>query len=251
MTAKLDKSGFMSQSVAPVGLNMLPRPMMYFVVSEAHPIDRVFLPALFDANPRGLVVGIRPFEGMKENIKIVVSLISAKGKTTLTHYVDGLSDQAIGVTKEQILVHQGEQVTVSYMAFMGEDEVPSLPCLFTVAEAKLKLDELPGVDQVDVEDGVISLEKIEGQGGARFRLPPIPGLYRGMLLTTLFQSGSLSHVVRRSILTTPDVNIDFFVLHKNLAEFVGREVTFSYYLWLLDDVSYRSNSPNYKFNVVP
>ena len=250
MTAKTHKSGFMSQSVAPVELNMLPPPMMYFVIGQTNPITRVFLPALFEANPRGLVVGIPPFDGMVEGQELKVSLTSNKETTVLTHTVEGMGDQGVGVTKEQILVHQGEQVEVSYKAFIDGVEMPSFPYFFTVAEAKLELDKLPIVDQMDAKDGVISLADIEAQGGALFRLSPIPGLYRGMLLSIVFNAGPIEYVVGKVISTTPDVNIDFLATHIKLEMFIGLEVTFFYSLWMLEDIAYSSHSSSYKFRVV-
>ncbi|MHC8358297.1 hypothetical protein ACYZTL_24585 [Pseudomonas sp. LB3P81] len=236
MAAEKDTSGF-SES------NLLPAPEMYFVGMEAHKISSFFYPVLFKMNASGLIAVIRKFEGM-EGKQINLYLQSDNGTTEVVHNVEGDADQAVGITKEQALRHEGQLVTVAYTTVIEGRAQPSLPSEFTVGNNDLDVDKLPELENLDVRDDVLSIKAIEGQGGAFVHVPSIRGLHRGAYVSLdLYVSGSSSFAYGQVVRTVPNPGLKFFVPIGDIAMFIGSTVLIAYKIWLLDDVSYTNNGP--------
>lgn len=251
MFSKSDKSGFVENKGAL--RNMLPAPRMSFMGSFGIPekIPYVFYPALFQMNPRGLVAVIYHFDEMEDGQEIKVDWNSSKGTTTVIHPVQECpKHQVVGFTEEQALLHQGEQVTVTYTALIGAEPKPSLPSQFTIAKAELNLDELPKIEQLDVVSGVLQLKSIEAKGHACFRLPAIKGLHRGMYLSIELVGGSLQESVFALIKTTPDADLVFFVPYRIVEKFLDKEVACHYVLWFLENFTYQKSNFEDTFTVV-
>lgn len=238
MTSTSNSSGF-------VEFESLPEPRIFFVGTQAtYEVSGVFFPALFKLNPNGLVVGMDNIDGMEDGGEIHLCLSSEQGTTNIVHFYDEEDDyQGVGVTKEQALVHQGQQVTVTYTAFIGGVGWPSLTAQFTIATDNLDLEKLPHVLPLDAQNNVLKLHLIEAQGGARFQIPPIEGIHRGTQMTVTLFSGSLQFTVGRVISTTPAVGLKLLVPFHQAAAFLGREVSYSYAIQLLPDVVYNRLAP--------
>ncbi|MBZ9783616.1 hypothetical protein K9857_18970 [Pseudomonas sp. REP124] len=239
MTSAAIRSGFVESE-------SLPAPNMYFAASQAtHLVDSVLYPAMLQMSRNGLVVGFENIAGVEDGAPMQVCLSSEKGTTVIEHpYEAAEAYQGVRVTDEQILLHQGQRVTMTYTVPVGGVDTPSLPGEITVTEDTLDLEKLGYAVADDEINGVIKLHLIEAQGGARFSIPPIKGLFRGSYVSIFLRHGASTMYVGRVISTIPEQKIVIQMPFHRFAGLLGQTVSFGYSIQMLRDVFYNRTSLN-------